>query len=164
MARISWHSLGLKTYLAAVDEWMAVDCVHTREEARVTPRGKNVRGPWKITNVTLKSLGKYGHGPHCSDRVSEALFFRWHGFCGDFSGLVSPILHVCVRLSWGSYKKVIFSINRLLCRPMLSLAFFSDFWWTPLMRASWFNDFYFASFLTFFNDHISPTYSFLMCF
>ena len=53
----------------------------------------------EITNVTMTSLGMYGHCPHCSDVVSEALFFRRSCFCADLSGPVSPILHVCVRLS-----------------------------------------------------------------
>ena len=96
--------------------------------------------------------------------ISEALFFRWNGFCADLSGPVSPILHVCVRLSWASYRKVTFSINQLPWHPKPALARFYDFSWPPLKRASWVTDFTFYSFLRLFSGPISPICCFLRCF
>ena len=96
--------------------------------------------------------------------VSEALIFRWNGFCADLSGPVSPILDVCLTLSWGFQEEGHFSMKSLLWHLKPALDDFPHFSWPPLKRASWITDFTFYSFLRLFSGPISPICCFLRCF
>ena len=84
-----------------------------------------------ITKKSLTSLRKYGHGPHGSDGVSEAIFFRWNGFCADLSGAVGR--------SW---------IFVLCCleAPIGSPFFYKIATLTPKGRFSWFSSLFMAPF------------------
>ena len=96
--------------------------------------------------------------------VSEALFFRWNGFCAELSGPVSPISDCCLTLSWGSNRKAIFLWNRYSDTQKAAFDDFPDFSWPPLKRANLVTDFTFYSFLRLFSGPISPICWFLRCF